>query len=329
VVLRERLILGVQVAAAMTLPFIVYWIDPPNPVLWSSAIFVGVLIFALIHSYWLWLVLGAVVVSSLPSVFDFGNASDPFMWGCASMSVGVATATAALQPMPERPMFRPRSASPVPKVLASVAIAFAVIALAAFAFFLNRSPEEVFASGPQEITEFFQQAPEIVEGDDDGTNPVFLIGQSRPGEADEVGSLVAALTFERANGRSVVSRDPIYVREGVNSSTLALGPGRYPTPTNVGQIGNVIIAGHRTAYNAPFNQIDSLEIGDTISATDLDGNTHDYTVVSLQILPPDAAWPLNPDPLQSDKPTLTLTTYEPSDEGDRRLVVFATLTSGT
>jgi LPXTG-site transpeptidase (sortase) family protein len=325
VVFRERLILGVQVAAALMLPFVVYWLDPPNPVLWSSAIFVGVLIFALVNSYWLWLVLGAVVVASLPSVFDLGNASDPFMWGCASMSVGVVVATAALQPMPERPMFRPRSASPVPKVLASVAIAVAVLALATFAFFFDRSPEDVFASGPQETSAFFALAPEVVEGEDDGTNPVLLIDEVRIGDRDEAGPVFAALEFARANGRSVVSRDPIFVREGIDNPTLALGPGRYPTPTDVGQIGNLAIAGHRTAYNAPFNQIDALEVGDTITATGVDGTSAEYVVVGVRSVDANATWVLAPDPLKLGKPTLTLTSAESADEADKRLVVFAAL----
>jgi LPXTG-site transpeptidase (sortase) family protein len=325
VVLRERLILGLQVAAALFLPFIVYWIDPPNPVLWSVAIFVIVLIFTLFNSYWMWLVLGAIVVTSLPSVFDFGRASDPFMWGCASMSIGVVIATATLQPLPERPMFRTQSASPWPKILAATAVIIAGLAITAFALLFNRSADELFASSQAEAAEFFANAPDQIEGADDGTNPVLNIPQTRAGNPVDVGPVIASLEFKRANGRSVVSRDPLFVREGVDTRTLALGPGRYPTPTKVGEIGNLAIAGHRTGYGYPFKDLDRLEVGDTVTATDIDGTSAVYEVVSVQIVDPTATWVLGPDPLKLGVPTLTLTTCDPPNADDKRLVVFAAL----
>lgn len=323
--LRERLILGLKVAAVLLLPFIVYWIDPPNPVLWSVAIFVIVLIFTLFNSYWMWLVLGAIVVTSLPSVFDFGRASDPFMWGSASMSIGVVIATATLQPLPERPMFRTQSASPWPKILAATAVIIAGLAITAFALLFNRSADELFASSQAEAAEFFANAPDQIEGADDGTNPALAIPETRLNNTGDVGPVVASLEFKRANGRSVVSRDPLFVREGVDTRTLALGPGRYPTPTKVGEIGNLAIAGHRTAYGAPFNQIDALEVGDTITATGIDGTSAVYEVVSIQIAGPSATWILGPDPLKLGAPTLTLTTSDPPGVGDKRLIVFAAL----
>jgi LPXTG-site transpeptidase (sortase) family protein len=324
-VLRERLILGLQVAAALLLPFIVYWIDPPNPVVWSVAIFVIVLVFTLLNSYWMWLVLGVILVTSLPSVVDLGRASDPFMWGCAGMSIGVVIATAALQPLPDRPMFRSKSASPWPKILAATAVIIAGLAITAFALLFNRSADELFASSQAEAAEFFANAPDQIEGADDGTNPALAIPETRLNNAGDVGPVIASLEFKRANGRSVVSRDPLFVREGVDTRTLALGPGRYPTPTKVGEIGNLAIAGHRTAYGAPFNQIDALEVGDTITATGLDGTSAVYEVVSVQIVDPTATWVLGPDPLKLGAPTLTLTTSDPPGVGDKRLIVFAAL----
>ena len=48
---------------------------------------------------------------------------------------------------------------------------------------------------------------------------------------------------------------------------LRKGPGHYPGTALPGVRGNVAIAGHRTTYGAPFQDIDQLKPGDEVVLT--------------------------------------------------------------
>src|SRR4051794_20308415 len=52
--------------------------------------------------------------------------------------------------------------------------------------------------------------------------------------------------------------------EGVTASDLAKGPGHYPGTALPGQLGNLVVSGHRTTYLAPFNRLDELRPGDPV-----------------------------------------------------------------
>jgi sortase A len=54
------------------------------------------------------------------------------------------------------------------------------------------------------------------------------------------------------------------VIQGTEEADLKRGPGHYPDTALPGQGGTVAIAGHRTTYGAPFNQIDKIDVGDPI-----------------------------------------------------------------
>jgi sortase A len=56
----------------------------------------------------------------------------------------------------------------------------------------------------------------------------------------------------------------VVVVEGTTASALRAGAGHYPETPLPCDLGNVGIAGHRTTYGKPFNQIDRLKPGDTI-----------------------------------------------------------------
>ena len=325
--LRARLLFGLQLLVALALPFVVYQLDPPSPVLWSIAVFVIVLIYVLINSHWTWFILGAVVVSSLPSVIDFGRESDPFMWGAAAMSLGVLVAVAMLQPLPEPPMFRPRGYSRRPLYLALPVIVIAIAAIVGFALLFNRSANLASQRGQAETADFFANAPTQPRGLDDGSSPVLASPSLPSSQPEEPGAVIASLEFQRANGRSVLSRDPLYVRDGADLLTLALGPGRYPNAADPGALGNFAIAGHCSSFSAPFAELDALEAGDRIIATNLEGTASSYRVAQVQTVTPDAIWTLNPDPLGSGAPTMTLTSCAPDNGADQRTVVLAVLDS--
>ncbi len=112
-----------------------------------------------------------------------------------------------------------------------------------------------------------------------------------------------------------------YVVEGVGEAQLADGPGHYPGTAQIGDKGNVGIAGHRTTYGAPFYDLNELQPGDVIYLTNLAGQTFTYKVTTHFIVVPSDGSVLNPTTV----PSLTLTTCNPRFSATNRLVVRATL----
>ena len=108
--------------------------------------------------------------------------------------------------------------------------------------------------------------------------------------------------------------------QGVTVPDLRKGPGHYPDSPMPGQIGNAAIAGHRTTYGEPFNRIDELVPGDTISVETLSG-TFKYSVTEQLVVSPRDVQVLDPTP----GVTLTLTTCHPKYSAKQRLIVKATL----
>ena len=113
------------------------------------------------------------------------------------------------------------------------------------------------------------------------------------------------------------------VVEGTEVEDLKRGPGHYTETPIPGQRGNVAIAGHRTTYGAPFQDIDKLTVGDEILITGVLG---------------DAVYRVDKDPFIV-QPTqvevlddygdsrLTLTACHPKLSAAQRIVVVAKLVS--
>jgi sortase A len=159
-----------------------------------------------------------------------------------------------------------------------------------------------------------------------------------PGEADtedvapedeatlDVGAAAAVIEFVRPGSEEPpVHADPLFVVNGVTLANLRSGPGHYPGTALPGQDGNFAVAGHRTTYGAPFFHLDQLEAGDEIHATGRDGVTHVYAVRELRVVSPADTWVVGPDPLETGRPTLTLTTCHPRFSQAQRLIAFAEL----
>ncbi|MDX1511917.1 MAG: class E sortase [Nitriliruptorales bacterium] len=125
------------------------------------------------------------------------------------------------------------------------------------------------------------------------------------------------------------------VVEGTSPDALRAGAGHYPNTPLPGQNGNVAIAGHRTTYGKPFNQIDVLDAGDTIWLITPVGD-YRYTVVkypdSWTDLDGQAGYPYITRPTDWDViaptavPSLTLTSCHPKGSARERIIVRAELT---
>ncbi len=126
--------------------------------------------------------------------------------------------------------------------------------------------------------------------------------------------------------------------EGVQVADLRKGPGHYRATVMPGQPGNAAIAGHRTTYGAPFQDIDRLAVDDDIVVTTVQGS-FTYRVVNAGTAYPDREQTLldaaRPHAIVSPEDTwvlgeygddrLTLTACHPKFSARQRIIVAAVL----
>lgn len=110
------------------------------------------------------------------------------------------------------------------------------------------------------------------------------------------------------------------VVEGVEVEDLKKGPGHYPDTAMAGQLGNMVISGHRTTYGAPFYRLDELKQGDEIVVFGPNG-PFSYLVTETKIVQPTEIGVIAP----SDDARVTLTTCHPRFSAAKRLIVVAEL----
>jgi sortase A len=179
----------------------------------------------------------------------------------------------------------------------------------------------------------WEQSVAVGAGDDetpevDAGAPAELEGGERPREPIGEDGAVAKLEFVRpgSDERPVVD-EPLFVVDGVGHEALTRGPGHYPRSALPGDDGNFAVAGHRTTYGAPFFALDELERGDRVRVTDRAGRRHVYEIAEQTVVLPGESWVLGEDPLDTGRPTLTLTTCHPRFSAAKRLIVFGELVS--
>ena len=153
----------------------------------------------------------------------------------------------------------------------------------------------------------------------------------QPGEPElvskEIGQGLAVLHIP-----SLQDYDPWVVVEGTSVADLKNGPGHIPGTALPGDVGNVVVSGHRTTYGAPFQRLDELVGGSLVVLETRDG-WFTYTVQDKTIVAPTATevtLPVPGDP--TAKPVdrlLTLTTCHPKYSAKQRLIVRAELTAAS
>ncbi|HYQ83967.1 MAG TPA: class E sortase [Rubrobacter sp.] len=158
-----------------------------------------------------------------------------------------------------------------------------------------------------------------------GTN--FVTGRSQKALAAEVQEQWEVSPKEKpvlGNGMALIKIPKIgvdaVVVEGVEVEDLKKGPGHYPDTALPGQLGNMVISGHRTTYGAPFYRLDELEVGDEITIFDANG-PFVYKVTESKIVLPTEIGVIAP----SSDARLTLTTCHPRFSAAKRLIIVAQL----
>jgi sortase A len=129
---------------------------------------------------------------------------------------------------------------------------------------------------------------------------------------------------------------------GTSPAALRAGAGHYPSTVLPGQDGNVGIAGHRTTYGRPFNQVDELVRGDEIwlqtpvgdfryvvGDPPTDGPCEPYSERRPEERPDSAACITHPRDWsvvsETDEAMLTLTTCHPKGSAAERMIIRAAL----
>ena len=113
-----------------------------------------------------------------------------------------------------------------------------------------------------------------------------------------------------------------YVVEGTSTGDLEQGPGHATGTAVPGQAGNVVLAGHRSTFGAPFGRLGELRPGESVIVTTTLGQRLTYLVSAgpTFVTPGDTAIL---DNFGDDR--LTLSTSDPRYSAARRLVVVARL----
>lgn len=103
-------------------------------------------------------------------------------------------------------------------------------------------------------------------------------------------------------------------RENLNKGPAHLAGTAYP-----GEVGNCVIAGHRTTYSRPFFRLDEVSEGDEVILTSKDGLKYAYLVKWKRVVDPDEVWVME----RVEGRALTMIACHPLFSAKKRLVVRA------
>jgi sortase A len=104
--------------------------------------------------------------------------------------------------------------------------------------------------------------------------------------------------------------------EGVTLTAIDRGPSHWPGTAMPGQLGNVVVAGHRVTHTRPFLDLDRLAVGDPLVFTMNDRTTWTYLLTGIEIVGPDAMHVVD----QTAGPTATLFACHPKGSAAQRIV---------
>ncbi len=110
------------------------------------------------------------------------------------------------------------------------------------------------------------------------------------------------------------------LHEGVTLTAINRGPSHWPGTAMPGELGNVVVAGHRTTYTRPFWDLQALEPGDELVFDMVDGRRHTYVLDELEIVSPDGVHIIEQTPAR----TATLFACHPRGSARQRIVAHFT-----
>jgi len=336
---RDPLLIA-QVVLAAALPWLTARWLAPDQVAWIAAVTLGVGAFAVLHRRmrWVWtLPASALLILLTARVPDQPEAISVLTAFGAVLAGGIVIRARSTHPAATG---RPS----VPWAVAGWALVAAGGIIAVAGLLSARSSDAAFTAGQELAAEAWDAPLVVVPSADaaagspvDATEGPPLLApdeSSVPGIDPSIASAprppsvppLAQLAFRRpGTDQAPVTEGVLYVGTDVTETALAAGPGHYPSTSRPGRAGNFAVAGHRTGWGSPFFELDELKAGDEVLVTDRNERTFTYVVSESVLVDPDESWVLGQDPLGTGRPTLTLTTCDPPNINDRRLIVFGTL----
>ena len=113
--------------------------------------------------------------------------------------------------------------------------------------------------------------------------------------------------------------------EGVTLTSIDRGPSHWPGTAMPGELGNVVIAGHRTTHSRPFWDLNLVQPGDELIFTMADGDRFVYTLDRLEVVDASAIRIID----QGYDYTATLFGCHPKGSARQRMVGHFSLASVT
>ncbi len=149
---------------------------------------------------------------------------------------------------------------------------------------------------------------------DDEPEPIVIAEPAPPKEPAPIGAELGILMIERLDMK-------LPVVEGVTEELLKTAVGHVPETAAIGDMGNAVIAGHRSyAYGKDFNRLGEVGTGDIIAYISADGENHLFEVFEIIEIEPDDQIAFIQT---SDRSIITLYTCTPIYEATHRLLVRA------
>lgn len=109
------------------------------------------------------------------------------------------------------------------------------------------------------------------------------------------------------------------VVEGIDKAQLEVALGHIPETAPIGEVGNAVLAGHRSyAYGRFFNRLGEMKVGDELTYTGEGGEEYTFSVYEILTLAPDDQSAFEQS---TEKSVLSLYTCTPT--ATHRLVVRA------
>jgi len=112
------------------------------------------------------------------------------------------------------------------------------------------------------------------------------------------------------------------LHQGIALSTIDHGPSHWPGTALPGELGNVVVAGHRVTKTRPFRHIDQLQPGDRVIFT-VGATRVEYEMVANEVVTPDALRIVE----QRPEHTATLFACHPPGSARYRFVVHLRMVS--
>lgn len=113
------------------------------------------------------------------------------------------------------------------------------------------------------------------------------------------------------------------LHQGMTLTAIDRGPSHWPGTAMPGDLGNVVVAGHRTTNTRPFRNLDQLQAGDSVLFTTAAGR-FDYRVTGVDVVRPEQLEIVD----QSVAYTATLFACHPPGSAAYRIVVKLQLVDG-